>query len=434
MRLSIDGYEDLLILLLTLVYVVGAVLCFLRWPPMGLGALVLCSLLVAFEFETGTQSGLNVAFLLAPVLIGVWLLARMSRPDDIHLVFTRPVLPLGLFLLVAALSFLVGQFPWFSTSGAPLSAQLAGLAVFLFSGGIFLVAAHQLQDLRWLQRITWLFLALGALHILARLMAGVYPSSGTLIPAGATGSLFWTWFIALGLGQVVFNRGLNPVWRVIIAGLVAAALWIGLFEARSWLSGWLPGFVSAMVILAVRTPILTIFGVVAGSALVSFNLEKTIALLMTADQQYSLMTRLEALKVMSQIIKVNPLLGLGPANYYHYTPLYPILGWHVKFNSHNNYVDIIAQTGFLGLACFIWFVVEVCRVVWKLRGQLSSGFARGYAYGALGGLVGTLTAAMLGDWMIPFIYNVGLRGFRASVLAWLFLGGLVALEQTMHRP
>jgi hypothetical protein len=36
---------------------------------------------------------------------------------------------------------------------------------------------------------------------------------------------------------------------------------------------------------------------------------------------------------------------------------------------------------------------------------------------------------MLGDWIIPFVYNVGLKGFRASVLGWIFLGGLVVIER-----
>jgi hypothetical protein len=29
---------------------------------------------------------------------------------------------------------------------------------------------------------------------------------------------------------------------------------------------------------------------------------------------------------------------------------------------------------------------------------------------------------------LPFVYNIGFTGFRASVLAWLFLGGLISLE------
>jgi hypothetical protein len=40
-----------------------------------------------------------------------------------------------------------------------------------------------------------------------------------------------------------------------------------------------------------------------------------------------------------------------------------------------------------------------------------------------------LIAGMLGDWVLPFVYNVGLRGFRTSVLGWIFLGGIVVIEQ-----
>jgi hypothetical protein len=30
--------------------------------------------------------------------------------------------------------------------------------------------------------------------------------------------------------------------------------------------------------------------------------------------------------------------------------------------------------------------------------------------------------------MLPFVYNVGFPGFRFSVFIWIFLGGLVILE------
>jgi hypothetical protein len=50
-------------------------------------------------------------------------------------------------------------------------------------------------------------------------------------------------------------------------------------------------------------------------------------------------------------------------------------------------------------------------------------------YGALGGLAGTLAAGMLGDWILPFVYNIGFSGFRTSVIGWLFLGALIAVQQ-----
>jgi hypothetical protein len=109
------------------------------------------------------------------------------------------------------------------------------------------------------------------------------------------------------------------------------------------------------------------------------------------------------------------------------------LGYYVQFNSHNNYVDIIAQTGFAGLICFLWFIGELGVSGWRLKEEVSEGFAKAYIIGALGGLVGTLVAGMLGDWFLPFVYNVGLNGFRSSVLGWLFLGGIVAIEQMVHR-
>jgi len=36
---------------------------------------------------------------------------------------------------------------------------------------------------------------------------------------------------------------------------------------------------------------------------------------------------------------------------------------------------------------------------------------------------------MLVDWFLPFVYNTGFPGLRTSVLAWMFLGGLAALDQ-----
>jgi O-antigen ligase len=131
---------------------------------------------------------------------------------------------------------------------------------------------------------------------------------------------------------------------------------------------------------------------------------------------------------MLEFIKVSPILGLGPANYPSYTHLYPVLGYFIKFNSHNQYLDIITQIGLIGFACFTWFVWQVGKLGFSLVKQAREGFPRAYIYGALGGLAGTLAAGMLGDWFIPFVYNIGLDGFRASVLGWFFLGGLIALE------
>jgi hypothetical protein len=88
--------------------------------------------------------------------------------------------------------------------------------------------------------------------------------------------------------------------------------------------------------------------------------------------------------------------------------------------------------GLIGLICFLWIFWEAGRLGWRLRERVPDGFAKAYVYGALGGLVGTLVACTLVDWVLPFVYNIGYNGFRASVLVWLFMGGLVSLDQ-MYR-
>jgi O-antigen ligase len=157
-------------------------------------------------------------------------------------------------------------------------------------------------------------------------------------------------------------------------------------------------------------------------------------LLNEGDNTYSVLTRIEAWKILWEIIKVSPLLGVGMANYYWYTTMFKILGYRVSFNSHNNYIDIAAQTGLIGLAVFIWFLWESLRLGLQTLKLVPEGFPKAYLIGVLGGLAGTAASGMLGDWILPFVYNIGLPGFRASVFTWVFLGGMLALAKFYLLP
>jgi O-antigen ligase len=210
-------------------------------------------------------------------------------------------------------------------------------------------------------------------------------------------------------------------------GLVLGILAVGFFPSRSWVSGWFPPLVALIVLFSLRAPRIVLFTGITGGSAVMIALPGLIRHLLDSEG-YSLITRLEGWQILAEILKINPILGLGPANYYHYTAQFSIRGWYVSFNSHNNFIDIFAQVGLLGLICFLWFFWEMGRMIWRLRTNAAEGFEKGYVYGSLSGLIGTLTAAMFGDWVIPFVYNIGLEGFRSSVLAWVFLGGALAIS------
>ena len=146
-----------------------------------------------------------------------------------------------------------------------------------------------------------------------------------------------------------------------------------------------------------------------------------------------LITRGATLTILLEIVKVNPLLGLGPANYYWYTPLFPILGWYVQFNSHNQYVDLIAQTGILGIGALAWFAFEYIMKGWRLLSKITDGFELAYLYGVIGGAVGMIASGFLGYWFLPFVYNIGVTGFSSALYGWMFMGGLIVIERLFNR-
>jgi hypothetical protein len=418
--LAFVASERQMVLVLFLPLGIGLVLVFRRWPPVGLIAACAAGMIVPYL----GRSGLNATMMLVALLLGLWLVDMVIDKHQIVLAPSRALWPLLAFLLAATISFGVGQLPWLAfAQHAPLGAQLGGLAIVALSAGSLLLMANQTRDLRWLMRITWVFLGLGALFVLVR---SVLPELGlpTREWLQPLGTVFYIWLVAMAFSQAILNGDLHPAWRLALGVLVLVTL-ADLFLLKfADKAGWLSVFICMAAIIAARSWRAGL-ALIAVGALAALYLWPAII----STDEYSITTRFEAWQIMGQIIRISPIMGLGFANYYWYTPLFPINGYAVSFNSHNNYLDIVAQMGAVGLACFLWLLWELGSLGWRLREQVPSGFAQAYVYAALGGLAGMIVAGMLGDWVLPFFYNIGLNGLRASLIGWLFLGGLVSLEQ-----
>lgn len=429
--------SDPSLMLLGVGAVVGMIvlLVFLRQPPIALAVLVFASLLVPNLTGSAVENYLNISILLTAMLLGLWLFDMIARKRSIGLVPSRTNLPLVLFLMAAFLAFLNGQINYYALAqNAPVTSQGAGLMVFVLSAGAFVLVANQVKDIIWLKRLTWLFLGLAGFYIFGRLTHDLERVIRPLFQYGSDASLFWIWLVALCSSQLLLNKKLEKHWRLALALLLGASFYVGLVQAYAWKSGWLPAAIALLVVAWVGFPRFRVPIIIVGSLVALFNftgLDQAV----TGGEDYSILTRVEAWRIVLEIAKVNPVLGLGPSNYYWYTPLFSILGYSgIRFSSHNNYVDIFAQTGILGLILFLWFAAEVAWLAWRLKDRVPEGFAKAYVIGVFGGWMATLATGMLGDWIIPFVYNVGLVGFRSSVLGWLFIGGLVALEQIYGRP
>lgn len=419
------------LLIIAAILGIAGLVILVKWRVLGLLALPIAAFFVRYAIGTGTGTGINAVVVLLVLLIGLWLMDMLTRTRQISLLPYRPVIAALVFGVVAVVAFGFGQLPWFPTPSAPITAQFGGLLIFLFSVGAFIYAAHQIRSEKELKWLIVVFLGVGLLFFGLRLFPTSLPIVLRIFARnGVLGATFYVWLVAIAASQALFNHKLAPAWRILAGFLVLLILYVSMSgESRDWLSGWAPPLAALVVIIIIGRPDLGFFAALGGFLVLAFNTNIIGSILNEGDNTYSTLTRLEAWRIMAEIVKVNPIFGLGMANYYYYTPLFPILGYRINFNSHNNYIDIIAQVGLLGLVCFLWLLAELWSLGWRMRTQVPQGFAYAYTIGALGGLAGTVVAAGLGDWVIPFVYNIGLEGFRASIFIWIFLGGLVALAR-----
>lgn len=423
--ISFWGNSSMFIMLLVLLGGIATILVLLSQPNVGFLLVLLGGIFIPI---TG-PSNLSAATVMVALMLGLWIMNMFVVHKKIVFIRSAIMTPIVSFLVITVLSFLIGQIPWFVFAGqAPLTAQVGGFAVFVFSIGGLLLAAHLIKDVFWLKIITWTFIFVSAVYILARVLniTAVYNRFHMGFVAQ---SMFWTWLVALLAGQLLYNSQMTVRNKALLYALLGLTFYVAIGQGYEWKSGWVPPMIAVVTLLAIRYRKLVAFAI---PFIVMIAIYVVVDLI--AADSYSWGTRVDAWRIILEISRVSPLLGMGFANYYWYTPLFPIRGWRVSFNSHSQFVDLIAQTGYLGLIAFFWLFFEFGRLSWTVARKLPDGFARGYTYGVLAGILATVIAAILGDWVLPFVYNVGLAGFRASILPWIFIGGVISLEQMLRDP
>ena len=415
----------------------GGVLLLAR-PVLGLPALLLAALVVPLEFGTGTAVSLNTAALLVPAMLMLWLLS-MVRQRQARIAHSSANRPLLLFLGASILSLLIGVATWdpmVPRSDNFTLVQISQWALFAFSAGAFTLTANLATGEKWLHRMTWVFLLVGGGVAIGRQVPGVASVLNRITTIAFTRAPLWALLVSLAGGQLLFNYGLRPRTRLFLGAVLAAAFVYAFVDQQEATSNWV-GIGTALAMLAwLRYPRLRwiiLILVVAFAA--SGALFPAIYDFAGGDDAW-VSTGASRLVLIERVIDVtmrNPITGLGPAGYRPYanaTPLKYVGAYWVepRISSHNNYVDLFAHGGVMGLALFAWFAVEIARLELRLRQRYTTGFASAYVNGMLAAGAASLVLMAFADWILPFVYNIGFPGFQASVLVWLFLGGLVALD------
>jgi len=240
---------------------------------------------------------------------------------------------------------------------------------------------------------------------------------------------FPTWFIAFAFGQVLFNGSLRWYIKLVLLGGMAIWAQITLGLGLGWLSGWLPVVLVLGLLLVLYSRKLTavffLCIVVWGVFNTSF-LNKTFG----AEQSESGNTRSIAWSRALGVVGKHLLFGAGPAGYEYYFHAYGYYdsGVGTADLSHNNYIDIIAQTGVVGFTLWILLWAGQGWMIWKLfRKRIDDPFFSALRYSLVVCYPAILLSMMLGDWVTPFPYTQTLAGIDYTIWAWMISGVSIAL-------
>jgi O-Antigen ligase len=424
---------------------IGVLAVLLKRPLLGLLLLIVIALIGPISIGTGTEVRLNLASLLVPVLFVLWLMIRVNE-HDIRLVSSPTTRPLILFLIAVMLSIFISNVTWdpnVPRRGNFILVQFGQWGLFALSAAAFWLVGNFIKQEVWLHRLTATFLLVGGALAIIR----VVPGGERIIDMVATNAVarapFWMLLTALSAGQLLFNQTLSPRWRMFLIAILASVVAYSFFgEQQERTSNWASVVVVVGVLLWLRLPKLRWLVVSAAILLlVSGVLFQALYTFAGGDAKWeeSGASRGVLINRVLEDSMRNPITGIGPAAYRWYGMIRPLAyqgAWWVQplINSHNNYVDLFSQTGIIGLALFLWFMLELLRVGKRLWMHYTDGFAGGYIASMLGVWFSIMAITALADWFLPFVYNIGFPGFQASVLVWMFFGGFLFYEGLRSQP
>jgi O-antigen ligase len=294
-----------------------------------------------------------------------------------------------------------------------LAPRLMTGLVMIISPLAILIFANNIRSIRALQFFTWWFIIYGAICMvmwIIKIDPPIFFNLRGQLPV---------WVSLLVVGQVLFNKDLPFPVRVVLPIIAAGWVYIQFGLGRTWVSGWLPLFGGIGLVIFLYSRKLSMLLLIPLGIYVAANsdlLTRTIE----DENQESGITRVEAWDRTLAVVGDHYLLGTGPAGYYFYLQIF--IGGRYQL-SHNNYVDILAETGVVGFALYIGLWLANGWVVWKTYVTVPKG---GFRHALAASLVAcypvTLVVMALGDWVLPFPYTQTLAAISYTIWPWLLVG------------
>jgi O-antigen ligase len=381
------------------------------------------AIFVTVSLPTGTESRIVISLLLTVLFVGIWVIRMALVEKRFHLKPSPLNKPLLGFSVIVALSLswsMIFRDPLIVIGKSVPLVQTASAVVMIMLPAAFLLVANHISDVKLLKAMVAIMLIAGVIAILWR-----YGQDRAIIHDGG---LFSMWVVSLSTGLAFFGREMSWKGRGLLIALAGSWIVWGFGLHISWVAGWLPAFVALGVLLFMRSKKLLMVGLGALLIIVSFKANYYLGTVVNNENSESGTTRMAAWEVNWRVTGKHLFLGTGPGGYAtYYMSYFP----QDAMATHNNYVDIIAQTGIFGFGAMLWFFFGLAWLGYKLCQRLRGrgDFVEGLANAALAGTVGCIVAMAFGDWLFPFAYTQTITGYDYEVYSWLFMGTILVLDR-----
>lgn len=379
---------------------------------------------------TGTESRLVDSLLLTIFYVGNWVLGMILVDKRLRLYpspVNRPLLAFMVVTILALIWSLIMRDPLVIAGKSVPIVQTASAIVMIMLPGAFLLVANHIDDIKLFKIMVIIMLVAGAIAVVFRIGSITIPSVGGM-PVFNDNGLFTMWVVSLCVSLVLYNRKLPWLWQGALLLLAAAWIYFRFGQQISWLAGWLSTFVGVGVIVFMRSKKFTLIMVLLVAVIISFKSDYFLGKVLADESAESGGTRMAAWDVNWRVTGKHLLFGTGPGGYTaYYMSYFP----NDAMATHNNYIDIIAQTGVFGLFFCAWFFFALAWAGYKLclRFKGRGDFVESLANAALAGTVGSIIMMAFGDWLFPFAYTQTIAGYDYVVYSWLFMGAIIALDR-----
>lgn len=394
-------------------------------PEIGLAAVVVCAGFIRLSIGTGTSSVIVASLGAALLLVLGWIAHRLLHRQRLILVPWSIAIPAMALVGFTVFSLIWGRAtldPRVVVPGNFYRVQFGQSLLIIVAIGVLFVGADLFRSRYVREALVWAMIAIGV----AALPFRWFVIDQNIVN---TAGLFGLWFVAITWSMALVNHRLPQALRIVLASLSIMWLLMAFTREGSWVSGWLPPVIALLAITIVARPKLgfasLLIAVMAGMVYYA----SLYSLLITEQQEQGSLGgdfgRLQLIQRNLDVISDELLLGTGPAGYaLYYMTFVP----ERSMSTHNNYVDILAQTGVFGLLSLVALIAALFLVGRQTMNRCRHEPADFALAAAIVGAIPALAAGLwLGDWLIPFVYNQTIAGFDHSVYSWLMLAALCGL-------